>query len=65
MIFRAVENFKRFDLFGCDIRLLTEGQPAYRTSLGATSTFIIFGVLIYALYSFILEMNKGKNALLN
>ncbi|CAD8101345.1 unnamed protein product [Paramecium primaurelia] len=59
------ENFKRFDIFGQEIRLLATGQSAFRTNIGAFMTLALFTILAYSCNSFILEMNKGKNAILN
>ncbi|CAK58889.1 unnamed protein product (macronuclear) [Paramecium tetraurelia] len=58
-------QFRRLDLFGMDVRLLAHGQQAYRTNLGAFMTLFLFSLLAYSCNSFILEMNKGKNAILN
>jgi hypothetical protein len=58
-------NFKRIDIFGQDVRLLVKGQQTYRTSIGAIMTLFLFAILAYSCNSFILEMNKGKNANLN
>ncbi|CAD8212869.1 unnamed protein product [Paramecium octaurelia] len=59
------ERFKRFDIFGQEIRLLASGQSAFRTNIGAFMTLALFSILAYSCNSFILEMNKGKNAMLN
>ncbi|CAD8213126.1 unnamed protein product [Paramecium octaurelia] len=59
------ETFRRFDIFGQEIRLLATGNSAYRTNIGAFMTMALFAILAYSCNSFILEMNKGKNAILN
>ncbi|CAD8057245.1 unnamed protein product [Paramecium primaurelia] len=59
------QQFRRFDIFGQEIRLQADGQSAYRTKIGAFMTLILFSILAYSSNSFILEMNKGKNAVLN
>ncbi|CAD8099343.1 unnamed protein product [Paramecium primaurelia] len=62
---QSYTHFKRIDLFGIDVRLLAQGQQAYRTNIGAFMTLFLFMLLAYSCNSFILEMNKGKNAILN
>ncbi|CAD8072487.1 unnamed protein product [Paramecium primaurelia] len=62
---QVVETFQRFDIFGQEIRLLATGKSAFRTNIGAFMTLTLLAILAYSCNSFILEMNKGKNAILN
>ncbi|CAD8071074.1 unnamed protein product [Paramecium sonneborni] len=42
LIKQAYVHFKRIDLFGIDVRLLAQGQQAYRTNIGAIMTLFLF-----------------------
>ncbi|CAD8087582.1 unnamed protein product [Paramecium primaurelia] len=65
MITQITKTFRRFDIFGQQIRLKASGQSLYQTQIGAFMTLLLFSILIYSGSLFILEMNKGKNAILN
>lgn len=62
---RAFNLFRKLDIFGVEVHLLASGQSQHRTLLGAIMTFFLYLILSYSCLSFILEMNKGKNANLN
>ncbi|CAD8153392.1 unnamed protein product [Paramecium octaurelia] len=59
------KQLRKLDIFGQEIRLQADSQSAFRTKIGAIMTLILFTILAYSSNSFILEMNKGKNAVLN
>ena len=43
-------TFKGFDIFGHPVSLKYQNQPTYRSFLGATMTFVVFGgILAYFL----------------
>ncbi|CAD8145500.1 unnamed protein product [Paramecium pentaurelia] len=61
----AAQNLRTLDIFGMDVHLLSKGSTTHKTYSGAAASLFIFSVLIYSFYSFILQMNEGKNAILN
>ncbi|CAD8083302.1 unnamed protein product [Paramecium sonneborni] len=60
-----IKNFRKFDIFGQQIRLKASGSSLFQTQIGAFMTLLLFSILIFSGSLFILEMNKGKNAILN
>ncbi|CAD8105191.1 unnamed protein product [Paramecium sonneborni] len=59
------QNFRKLDIFGQQIRLKASGQSVFQTYIGAFMTLLLFSILIYSGILFIIEMNKGKNAIIN
>ncbi|CAD8075764.1 unnamed protein product [Paramecium sonneborni] len=65
MLMQITKNFRKFDIFGQQIRLKASGQSVFQTQIGALMTLLLFSILIYSGSLFIIEMNKGKNAIMN
>ncbi|CAD8104241.1 unnamed protein product [Paramecium sonneborni] len=61
----AAQNLRTLDIFGMDVHLLSQGSKTHKTYTGGTASILILSVLIYSFYLFILQMNEGKNAILN
>ncbi|CAK68978.1 unnamed protein product (macronuclear) [Paramecium tetraurelia] len=61
----AAENIRTLDIFGMDVHLLSQRSNTHKTYSGAAASIFILSVLVYSFYSFILQMNEGKNAILN
>ncbi|CAD8146404.1 unnamed protein product [Paramecium octaurelia] len=61
----AAENIRTLDIFGMDVHLLSQRSNTHKTYSGAAASIFILSVLLYSFYSFILQMNEGKNAILN
>ncbi|CAD8145651.1 unnamed protein product [Paramecium pentaurelia] len=65
MMKQIFQSFRICDIFGQQIRLKAAGQSVFQTQIGAFMTLLLFSILIYSGSLFIIEMNKGKNAIIN